>query len=571
MKITEVVPGLALVTAFLIFFLAKALHRNSLQSGSVPLADTVGLADNRYRTGEQYLRLDVLQIDTTEQQATLRITWDASWRDGENWDAAWVCLKSHHRNSLPTHLTIKEVRLQGNANTPADAVMQIPEDKNGFFIYRQQMGQGTNDWTVQIDWSGPSDTENLQAYGVEMVYVPRGAFQLGTVKSISGRRTSNADWVPYTSPAPLSALFRASPGAEEYYGGVYEVNSDAEISIGTGEGDLYYIDAPFLKDFSSGDQTGTLSRAFPKGYRAFYQMKYELTQGQYVAFLNALPPALSARHWLENPGPENIDPETFRYTIQRERGRYVTPHPYRAAVYISWCDALAWADWMGLRPMTGLEYEKSARGPQPLEFREFVWGVSERDRAEAFRKNTRITDEAGDLADEEDGTERVDGNVHVFLRPTIEGIEDPCSPGGSNYYPSYPACRELKGGDADWGPLRVGIHGVDSGGDRIRAGASYYGAMELGGNANELIVPLGHPGGRAFRGTHGDGILSREAEATNADWLASADADVYGTRGGAWISHPNHARIADRFGGLKQNSNARLASSGFRGVRSLPE
>jgi len=46
--------------------------------------------------------------------------------------------------------------------------------------------------------------------------------------------------------------------------------------------------------------------------------------------------------------------------------------------------------------------------------------------------------------------------------------------------------------------------------------------MDLTGNVNEPTVTLGNSAGRAFTGTHGDGVLtttaSFEGNATNTDW-----------------------------------------------------
>jgi hypothetical protein len=116
----------------------------------------------------------------------------------------------------------------------------------------------------------------------------------------------------------------------------------------------------------------------------------------------------------------------------------------------------------------------------------------------------------------------------------------------------------------------VGIHGVGSGGVRLAAGAGYYGAMDLGGNLLEQVVTLGHPQGRAFRGTHGDGRLGPQVRATNPDWHADADTSAYATRGAGWTSHPNHARTADRFSGLRRGGTRRSPAAGFRAVRTLP-
>jgi hypothetical protein len=223
---------------------------------------------------------------------------------------------------------------------------------------------------------------------------------------------------------------------------------------------------------------------------------------------------------------------------------------------------------MGLRPMTGLEFEKSARGPEPAQFREFIWGVTELGSDNHFVLDRRILDPDGRPAATEDGDERVDGNVHVQLRPTFEGADNFCTPGG-NYFPYRTACRTLEGGDGGWGPLRVGIHGVGSGGDRVAAGAGYYGAMDLGGNLLEQVVTLGHPQGRAFRGTHGDGRLGPQGRATNPDWHADTDTSAYATRGAGWPSHPNHARTADRFSGLLRGGTRRSPAVGFRAVRTV--
>ncbi|MCS3651948.1 formylglycine-generating enzyme required for sulfatase activity [Salinibacter ruber] len=535
-------------------------------------------ADNRYRTGDTYLQVETVQTDRDGRTATLDVRWDASWHDAENWDAAWIVLKGRRPGGPLVPLRVRGAPAMADNRSPdgAEAAFDVPDDRVGFFAYRAGQGEGTNHWRLRVSWTAANGVdagsiEGVAALGVEMVRVPTGEFELGTTRSLTGRRESTSrDWLGGTPPAPLSALFRVGPDGEDLYGGSYPVTSEAPISIGTDAGDLYYIDAEFLEDFSSGDQQGTLSAAFPKGYQGFYQMKYEVTEQQYVDFLSGLSPEQARQRWTTDPGEAGGPPPSrYRHTIVLEDGRYRTVRPHRAAGYLSWQDALAWADWMGLRPMTGLEFEKSARGPKPARFREFVWGVREVGASDHFVLDRRILDPGGSLAATEDGDERVDGNVHVQLRPTFEGADNYCTPGG-NYFPYRTACRELEGGDGGWGPLRVGIHGVGSGGVRVAAGAGYYGAMDLGGNLLEQVVTLGHPQGRAFRGTHGDGRLGPQVRATNPDWHADADTSAYATRGAGWPSHPNHARTADRFSGLRRGGTRRSPAAGFRAVRTLP-
>jgi hypothetical protein len=526
-------------------------------------------ATNRYRAGDTYLQVETARTDLQARTTTLIVRWDASWRDAETWDAAWIVLKGQRDDGPLAPLQIRSAPTvtANRSSDGAEAAFNVPDDRVGFFVHRAAPGEGDNDWRIQVSWTAEAAVDAIRAFGVEMVHVPTGAFELGTTRSLTGRKEARAPgFRPGTPPAPLSALFRADPDGEDFYGGPYPVTSEAPISIGTDVGDLYYIDARFLPDgFSSGDQTGTLSADFPKGYAGFYQMKYEVTEQQYVDFLNGLAPEQAQRRWSANAG--TLPPSRLRHTITEEDERYRTRRPHRAAGYVSWADALAWADWMGLRPMTGLEFEKSARGPEPATFREFVWGVNETLSDDAFALTRRILAPDGTLAETEDGGERTDGNVHIALRPTFDGADNFCTPGG-NYFPNRTPCRELQGGDGGWGPLRVGIHGVASGGNRVAAGAGYYGAMDLGGNLGEQVVTLGHPQGRAFRGTHGDGRLTTSGRATNADWRADADTLVHGYRGAGWTSHPNHARIADRFGALQRRA-VRSASSGFRGVRSV--
>jgi formylglycine-generating enzyme required for sulfatase activity len=534
--------------------------------GAEALAQSTPAA-NRYTTGDTYLQVAVAATELDAQTVTLDVRWDASWRDVENWDAAWIVLKGQRDAGplAPLQVRAAPTVTATRSSDGAQAAFDVPDDRIGFFVYRAAPGEGANHWRIRVPWTTDATVDGVRAFGVEVVHVPTGAFDAGTARSLRDRKAARGDgWIRFTPPAPLSALFEADPEADDAYGGPYRVDSEAPISIGPDAEHLYYLDARFLSDdFTSGDKTGTLAVDFPKGYAGFYQMKYEVTQQQYVDFLNGLSSRQARRRALTDSAATRLP--NARHSITLRSGRYRTAHPYRAASLLSWADALAWADWMGLRPMTELEFEKSARGPEPVRFREFVWGATEQ-RANGFAFDERILASNGTLAAAEDGTERVDGNIHIFMRPD-EGVDNLCTPGGDNYHPWYPSCRSLSGGDAGWGPLRVGIHGVASSGNRVAAGAGYYGAMDLGGNVAEQVVTLGHPQGRAFRGTHGDGRLTVAGTATNADWHADADTFFFARRGAGWTSHPNHARTADRFGALSDAGRARSYASGFRAVR----
>ncbi len=117
--------------------------------------------------------------------------------------------------------------------------------------------------------------------------------------------------------------------------------------------------------------------------------------------------------------------------------------------------------------------------------------------------------------------------------------------------------------------------------NRTAAGAGYYGAMELSGNAAERAVTLGNSTGRFLTGTQGDGTLtttaSYEGNATNNDWPginATTAREVTAATGGGWrggscYDSESKLYLADRTvatGGVATRDNI----SGGRSVRTAP-
>jgi len=221
-----------------------------------------------------------------------------------------------------------------------------------------------------------------------------------------------------------------------------------------------------------GDGLGPVPAEFPKGTRAFYIMKYELLQGQYADFLNFISHQAAA---FRAPFGD-VDYATERGTIHVEGRSYVAGKPNRPANFVSWDDGLAFADWAGLRPMTELEFTKAARGPVDPVPSDYPWGT----------------------------------NVAAGLLRRVGPDDDLVSSGA-----------------ADESRL------TDS--TRQALGASYWWVMDLAGSVWERAVTIGHPRGRAFRGTHGDGTLRDYGLATNDDWpLGDNEAGGYGYRGGGY-------------------------------------
>jgi formylglycine-generating enzyme required for sulfatase activity len=168
-----------------------------------------------------------------------------------------------------------------------------------------------------------------------------------------------------------------------------------------------------------------------------------------------------------------------RGSIFFDGSKYVAKFPNRPCNFISWDDAMAYADWACLRPMTELEFTKAARGIENPLPNALPWGTNSKEKVQ------RIVDEKGDL---------------VFANGVNEsGLND------NN--------REI-------------------------FGASYYWVMDLAGSLWERVITIGDEKGRNFTGLHGDGQLSGYGSANVANWPAGIEeAGGFGFRGGGFYTH----------------------------------
>jgi|GEM_PF-1030548 len=298
-------------------------------------------------------------------------------------------------------------------------------------------------------------------------------------------------------------------------GGPFLVSTPGPIELGSGDGQLTWEASQ-----TSGRASGRTAEGFPTGFEAFYVMKHPVTQGAYAAFLNALAErAASERH--ATNGAANT-----RYTITRgEDGSYSAREPFVPANFLSWVDAAAFASWAGLRPITELEYEKAARGPLEPLAGAYAWG------------DTRLV--------------------------TVERVE----PRSARFEQVFPVDANAVAEQALGGPIVVGSVASGSGLDRVQAGASYWGVLELSGNVWERVISVASDAGRSFTGVHGDASAA-SMSAPLAAWPAAAG-DGTGFRGGSWISDASFLRVSDRsFAGFA--NPGRDSSIGFRAGRGAP-
>jgi formylglycine-generating enzyme required for sulfatase activity len=250
-------------------------------------------------------------------------------------------------------------------------------------------------------------------------------------------------------------------------------------------------------------------------------MKYEISQGQYVDFLNSL---ANDQATARNPGGAGN-----RYTITGSWPNFTATAPNRACNFLSWDDLLGYLDWAGLSPMTETEFEKCARGPIAPIANEYAWGTN--------------------------GI--VDANTLVNDGTPTEGASD-AIPGGSGI-------ANYNGNVVD-GPIRVGFAATGLT-NRMSAGAGYYGIMDLSGNLAERCVMINEgTQSTAFAGANGDGELTNSPGAGFANapsWPTTANSVI--ARGGSWAEAPIRLQTSDR-GGV-YNNNTRLSYIGGRGVR----
>jgi hypothetical protein len=428
-------------------------------------------------------------------QVRFNITWENSWRDNINWDAAWVFCKFRVGAGAWQHATLSPTGFQTGSGTPIN--LQISCDQKGAFISRRELGDGTLSatqvelrWHYTADGVGNSDVPDLNILGMEMVYIPTGPFTIGDGNGVNsstgGSFFAVSQHLPYTidhllSPN-LSALTNITNTASSPANHI-RIDGDGGLDINL-DG---IIDSAF----------------FPTGYNAFYIMKYEVTQGQYVDFLNLLTYTQQTNR-VNNAtnivGQSIVDATVGvfpgRNTIQVQVAGtnstvprvYSTARPDRACGHLNGADILAYLDWAALRPMTELEFEKACRGPRAPVTGEFPWG------------NTSSNTSNITLSGTENGTE--------FVTTT----------GRQGY---LPGTSSISQGDAGQGPLRSGIFATVNSGSQITSGGTYYGVMNMGDNMNEPVVTLANVAGRSYRGAHGDGILHTNGHANQGFWPGS--------------------------------------------------
>jgi formylglycine-generating enzyme required for sulfatase activity len=369
-----------------------------------------------------------------------------------------------------------------------------------------------------------------------MVYVPQGSFYAGdgTVANIEGHFE------------------------DRILGNPKLITSEAALTLGGGGvGSLgnHNASGQAIADDFNDISFKTLPAAFPKGFAGFYCMKYEVSQEQYVDFLNTLTrrqqrnrvggeilaTTISDR-WVMNGAPlqysrngiscarmvpDTISAITFVCDLDSTNAYNLTNDGQNIPCnYVNPNDLMAYADWSGLRPMTELEFEKICRGVHPAFPDEYAWGT------------TNVTP-ATSLVNP--------GQTNEVVLP---------STANANYFDN------LMPGD---GPVRCGVF-AKSTSTRETAGASACGAMEMSGNLWELVVGVGSTSFRSFTSSNGNGRLTLDGWADASGWPTAIGLGRRGSSDG-WALR--YARVSSRYQATSTNQ-VRDFSHGIRCVRTAP-
>jgi formylglycine-generating enzyme required for sulfatase activity len=422
------------------------------------------------------------------------------------------------------HLT---VATDPDAHRPPKGVTITPSpDGIGVFLYRDEDGHGPlalRGVRVRTTLACGEQPFKVWVGALEMVRIPTCSFFAGD---------------PLGPKGPTSCLYRAGTGEHL----AYRVDSEDEIAVGSSDGQLTWNNTGQM------GQPANVPAAFPKGHRAFYLLKHQVTQAEYTDFINHLNGnQITIRFPYGGQGE-------YRYAIYKTMSQpRVSTRPERAANWMSWADARAFLWWAGLRPMTELEYEKAARGPAQPVSGEYAWG------------STTLVQSIVILGDES-GCPIVQGNCNIGNPMQLfqggDGSQGPVPDDAfraSRYQDHAEATYRVPDSEQTFTP-------------REETGASYYDIMGLSGNLWEFVVSLGTDKGRSYVGEHGTGNLDAAAGPAGENTWPTPDNDGIGFRGGSWYTKTTSGRIADRsFGSGLTGYTERSHDTGVRGARTAPE
>jgi hypothetical protein len=494
---------------------------------------------------------NVSLVDTVKSSKQVNIkfdlSWENSWRDEINWDAAWITVKVKRANGSWKHI---KLRASGLGVNPQSAKVVVPEDQMGAFIYRSGNGSGNIEvkdvkfsWNYGLDSIANIDSAEVRVFATEMVYIPKGNFAFGDAYTPS-QNNLMAGGNNRILPEIFKNFLISDTSKFGQNTPMFSIISDKNTPklIPTGSGPSMTNNTELANGiFINGakgiaiDESGSYKYPdFPTGYNAFYCMKYEVTQGQYTDFLNTTrviaPTGSFTPMFNQMLLPTSTNP---RFTILKTGDNYTVSRPDRAIENINLNHIHAFANWSSLRPMSELEFEKAARGPI---------APTPGDRANGGfpRFNTPM-----------DHMNKVINSLKI--NGSENGTEVPLGVDSTKFLNIWNGST-IEGGDGGSGPYRVGVFATATS-SRSSSGASYYGVMGLSDNVPESVVSINSNVSRSFKSAHGIGENTSNGSSVISHWY-----------GNAFPS--NWEDIILKFSSVSDRNTG--SQSGFRLVRSAP-
>src|SRR3990170_2202089 len=128
--------------------------------------------------------------DPAQYKIKFTVSWNNSWHNDKNHDAAWIFVKyispayqqtSYRHAKLMTGNHKMLINYIPGSPNPA---MEIPEDKVGLFIYSSAKYRGPVRWTIELALDTAILREPnfnpgnrlIDVFGIEMVQIPQGSF-----------------------------------------------------------------------------------------------------------------------------------------------------------------------------------------------------------------------------------------------------------------------------------------------------------------------------------------------------------------------------------------------------------
>ena len=259
------------------------------------------------------IRLGLPQAEGTELRVSVQ--WEHAWRlPDQRHDAAWLTFRYRDRGEWLPLLLPDNV---SSYTTGSSLQIRTAAHQLGVLLLPAQTGAAeiaATELLIQLSAPLPATAELLEVQAVEMLYVPAGAFCLGDAHSNN--------------------------------------------TFATATGGSVFVDSPaFTLEVDSA--TVAVAADFPSGFKGFYLQKYEISQQQWVSFINQLSAQQQEALLPSAAAGELLYPaaEMHRNTVRVKQAatatapaQFETATPHRAMNYLGWQELLAYSSWCGLRP-----------------------------------------------------------------------------------------------------------------------------------------------------------------------------------------------------------------------------